>query len=158
METFGNNLGAKKGEKGQKYFECDLCDFKCSKKYGFDRHLITLKHIKNTDMETKEGQKGQKGQQLIKQYYCELCNKEFQNRSSIWKHKKKCSNSNCDNINNEKNNNCLSDKELINILVKQNEKLMNLLENGTINTNNTNNTNCNNTINNKHLKQKRFQK
>jgi len=149
METFGNNLGAKKGKKGQIDFECNVCDFKCSKKYGFDRHLVTLKHIKNTKMETKEGQKGQKGQQLIKQYYCELCNKEFQNRSSIWKHKKKCSNSNCDNINNEKNNNCLSDKELINILVKQNEKLMNLLENGTINTNNTNNTNCNNTINNK---------
>jgi hypothetical protein len=155
METFGNNLGAKKGQKGQLLFECDICDFKCCKKYGFDRHLNTLKHMTNADMETfgnnLGAKKGQKGQQLTKLYYCELCDKEFQNRSGIWKHKKKCcnsnSNSNCnsnnDTIVNESNDNSFSDKELINILVNQNEKLMNLLEKGI----NTNNTNCNNTIN-----------
>jgi hypothetical protein len=144
METFGNNLGAKKGEKGQQLYVCNYCDFKCCKKYSWDRHIITLKHLKHTKMETNMGQKGQKGQLTIKHYCCELCDKEFQNRSGLWKHKQKCSNNTYDNDNNNDTNNDtrLSDKELINILVKQNEKLMNLLEKGTNNT-------INNTINNK---------
>ena len=45
METFGNNLGAKKGKKGQINYYCEKCDFTCCKKYSWERHMETSKHI-----------------------------------------------------------------------------------------------------------------
>ena len=62
METLGNILGAKKGEKGQIEFYCEKCDFNCFKKYSWDRHLNTAKHIQETNGSILETQKGKKGQ------------------------------------------------------------------------------------------------
>ena len=31
----------------EKVFECKPCDFKCSKKSDWDRHLFTAKHLKS---------------------------------------------------------------------------------------------------------------
>jgi hypothetical protein len=86
METDGNILGQIGGEKGPYNFYCVECDFKCSKKYRWQRHISTLKHAMETNgnfWKPKEGEKGQN------QYSCENCKKEFQNRSGLWKHNKK---------------------------------------------------------------------
>ena len=62
METFGDNLGAKKGKKGQVDFYCEKCDFKCCKKYGWERHLLTSKHKMETFGDILGAKKGKKGQ------------------------------------------------------------------------------------------------
>jgi hypothetical protein len=154
METLGNILETKKGEKGQNNFYCEKCDFRCCKKYSWERHIDTSKHLQETNgniLETKKGEKGQKGQnEQIKEFSCENCDKEFKTRSGLWKHKKIC---NEDIKNNEEpQKNETPDKELIMMLVKQNTQLfeqnsemLEIIKNGTHNTNNShNNTNSHN--------------
>lgn len=154
----------KTSEKGANFFYCDFCDYITFKKANIERHLITAKHQRMTldDKKEQKGAKGAKTQELTKFVCC--CGKEYKHRQGLWKHKTKCKQyeveceddksyfkNNLNNTNTINKNIKLSEKEMIDILVEQNKKLMNLLENGTNNTNHTNNliNNCNNTVTNK---------
>ena len=144
METLGNDNGAKTST--CEYY-CNICDYKCFKKFNWYRHLLTSKHLEEmkwNKMEIKKEQKEQK-EQNTKLFVCEKCNKEFKTSSGLWKHKQKC----C-SIDNEVLDKEPSDKELIMMLIKENSDLKNMmmkvLENGT--TNNTINNNINNTNSN----------
>ncbi len=64
-------------------FECEKCDFKCSKKSNYEKHLTTRKH-ENIDKCLQ--QKIQKEQNL---FTCH-CGKEYKYRQSLSVHKKKC--------------------------------------------------------------------
>ena len=86
MATFSNNLGAKKGKKVPKFYVCNICDYKCCKKYSWDRHLMTAKHINLVNGNESATNKGQKGQI----FECENCCNQYINRSGLWRHKKKC--------------------------------------------------------------------
>ena len=123
--------------KNPKTYSCIICDFYTSNKKDFSRHLSTDKH-----------KKGQNGSKMVENdsdftpknpniYECN-CGRVYKYDSGYYRHKKKCSNV---------NDIGLTDKELINILVQQNQKLMNIVENGT-NNNTTNNNNSHNTTNN----------
>ena len=68
-------------QKMQKNYECKICDFKCSNKFNFTKHLATDKH-KNTT-------KYNKIQQKNATYECE-CGKIYPYRSSLYNHQKKC--------------------------------------------------------------------
>ena len=144
METLGNILVAKSGKKVANNFYCEKCDYTCSKLYNWKKHLVTAKHTQETNgniLETESGKKWQNEQ--IKEFACENCDKEFKTRSGLWKHNKNCNNE--DNKNNEiLQNNENDDKELIMMLVKQNSEMLEVIKNGTHNTNNShNNTNTN---------------
>ena len=146
MATFSNIFGAKKGKKGQIEYVCVKCDFISSKKYSWERHILTPKHLKATnsnEIATKKGQKGQKN--VI--HVCENCNKEYNDRTGLWRHKKICEENN-NNNDNEKNE--PSDKELIMLLIKENSDLKNMVLdvcqkiqplNNTINSHNVNSNN-----------------
>jgi hypothetical protein len=134
MATFSNNLT---GKKGNIEYYCEQCDFKCSKKYSWERHLLTAKHQSATNINNL-GEKGQKGATA---YICEHCDKEYSDRTGLWRHKKKCSK----NINLQE----LDKDELIKMLIKQTGKLINVVENGTNNTINNTNTNTNTNSHNK---------
>jgi len=138
METLGNILVAKSGKKVAQNFYCEKCDYTCCKVYNWKKHIDTAKHLQETNgniLETESGKKGQK-----EKICCENCDKEFKTRSGLWKHKKNC---NEDIKNNEHpQNNENDDKELIMMLVKQNTEMLEIIKNGTHNTNNShNNTN-----------------
>ena len=136
MATFSNNFGAKGAEKGQPNYVCEFCDYKCSKKYSWDRHILTPKHYKATsgnELATKKGQKGQF-------YCCENCGKEYKDRTGLWRHKKICSKLNKSSQNNA---HAIDDKELIMMLIEQNKELMDIVKNGTHH-NNNNTTNSHN--------------
>jgi hypothetical protein len=130
-------------------YNCENCDYFTYRKTNIDRHFSTTKHLqqKNDDKGGQKGAKGAKGanyEQTSSKFIC-CCGKEYKHRQGLWKHK-----TNCD-VQNTYNNNGhikLSEKEIIEILVEQNKKLMNLLENGTNNTTtNSISTNCNNVTN-----------
>ena len=73
--------------KNTKIFICVSCDFKCSKKSLYDRHLATPKHkngAKGNDLEQMESSKSAKNN-----YICE-CKKIYNTYSGLWKHKQKC--------------------------------------------------------------------
>ena len=79
--------------KNTDFFECKICNFKCSKKSGYERHLMTAKHKNRTKKSQKEPKKSQciiaDKQELNVTYICE-CGKEYTARNSYWYHKKKC--------------------------------------------------------------------
>jgi hypothetical protein len=136
METLGNEFGAKKGKKGQSDYYCEKCDYKCSKKYSWERHIDTSKHMQEiigNEFGAESCKKGQK-------YSCEKCEKCFHTNAGLWKHSKKC------NYEEEKEkSNEPTDKELLMALIKDNNELRNMmmkvLENGTHNTTHTNSHN-----------------
>ena len=131
-------------------FYCSFCDFKCFKQSDWVRHIKTNKHIyrvNGNNMETAEIKK-------YANYICE-CGKIFLTSSGLWKHKKKCTIEQQSQI---KNNNEISDKELILMLIKENSQIvkennefknlmMKVLENGTHNTTTTHTNSHNKSFN-----------
>jgi hypothetical protein len=150
METLGNIFGAEKGKKGHFEYYCERCDFYCSKKYGWERHIITAKHTKETNGNVLETKKGRKGQNKK----CEFCCREFNSRSGLWKHIKNCKIEMSYSEKENKKYEEVSDKEIIMMLLKENSEvktmmkeqqqmMMKIIEHGTHNTT-TNNTNSHN--------------
>ena len=121
-----------KNAENAEIFVCETCDFKCSKKSNYDKHLNTSKHQNRTNLNDLE-QKEEK-----KCHICKYCQKTYNARNSLWYHQQKCIPKEI--ITNGETN----DKDLIMMLIKDNSELKNLmikvLENGT-------NNNSNNTIN-----------
>ena len=120
------------------FFVCECCDYTTSRKSQFDRHLSTDKH-KKRENETNETDLKQES---LKKFVC-FCNKSFNSRTSLWRHKNKCIEAKTDED--------PSDKELIMMLIKQNTQLIQqnaeLVKTGTNNTtisNNSHNTNSHN--------------
>lgn len=145
MATFSNNLGAKTSKNEQSEYYCDVCDYICFKKYNWERHITTSKHMKSTNCNNSATNKEQ-NEQI---YVCKYCSKKYSDRSGLWRHNKKCK-----IIKNEKTSSSnLDDKELIMSLIKDNSELKNLIikviEKDTI-SNNTNNSH--NTTNNSYNK------
>jgi hypothetical protein len=63
METLGNDLVAFCGKKITNNYHCELCHYICSKKYNWEKHLTSARHIKVSDgnnLEIKSGKKWQK--------------------------------------------------------------------------------------------------
>jgi hypothetical protein len=160
MATFSNIFGAKTSKIEQKTFYCENCDYECCKKFNWDRHILTSKHQLATNsnkLATEKEQNEQKGQneQKCQNLSCEKCNKEFKDRTGLWRHKKKCGDANKEsdkNINNSSNvvdiNNLTA---LICELVKSNtdihKSVIELCKNGTNNNNVNTNTNIINSNN-----------
>jgi hypothetical protein len=63
-------------------FYCKSCDFKCSKKSDYMRHITTRKHQKNDKWITLDDKKAQKN---AEQFEC-LCGKKYIYRQGLWKH------------------------------------------------------------------------
>jgi hypothetical protein len=121
----------------QNYY-CEYCDYNTSKKCDYEKHLSTDKH-KKRENETNETDLKQES---LKKFVC-FCNKSFNSRTSLWRHKNKCIEAKTDED--------PSDKELIMMLIKQNTQLIQqnaeLVKTGTNNTtisNNSHNTNSHN--------------
>jgi hypothetical protein len=143
-------------------YYCEICEYKCSRKYNFQLHMNSNKH------QTKATQNAViQERNTPKLYCCNICNKDFINNSGLWKHKKKCrvtdvepdrikeetANITADVIlefikQNKELQNVFIQKtsELQNTIIEQNKQIVELSKNQTI-TNNTTTNNTNNTTN-----------
>ena len=83
MTTFSNNCYAKICPK----FYCEICDYGTSKKSSFDNHCNSKKH-KNNTLTTNSNKNMLKICPKI--YQCQNCEKTFNDRTGLWRHKKKC--------------------------------------------------------------------
>jgi hypothetical protein len=132
-------------KKMPKKFHCEYCDFECSKKSNFDKHLLTPKHantdkiLPNTDAKNAENAENK--------FIC-YCGNIYKHRQSLFNHKKKCDVSSIA----DSNVDSLDKNQLILMLIKQNAELikdtsefknmmMEVIKNGTHNTINTNSHN-----------------
>jgi hypothetical protein len=130
---------------------CEYCDFECSKQSNFIKHTTTSKHIKRYNKIQQDKNTIQQDTNIIQQdiliskkYKCD-CGKAFFYHSGLWRHKKTC-------IDNEyieiekivSANNEPTDKELMMLLIKENSEMkkmmMEIIKNGTHNTNSHNKT------------------
>ena len=135
-------------QKTAKIFICEKCDFICSKKSDYDKHLLTRKH-KNDD---------KKAQKTAEQNVC-ICGKSFKYRQGLFVHRKTCidyeTNVTTHGIilENEINKKIDSTtdkelKELVKDLIKQNGELVKTINEIVPKIGNTNNTTNNTTMNN----------
>jgi len=132
-------------------YECVGCDYITSKKYNYDKHILTAKHEKSMISNEKVAKVAKVG--AAKMYDCK-CGKNYKDYSGLWRHRKKCIIQKDDD---DDENTHLTDKEFMIDLIKNNTEvqkmMMNMITNGThnINSHNTNNitNNTNNTTNNK---------
>ena len=143
MTTFSNNLGATLSKTSSGDFVCELCDYTCCKKFNFDRHILSTKHLKATNG-NKSATKNEQNEQKGAIYCCDNCNKEYNDRSGLWRHKQKCKPDEESDEENVKKDEP-TDKDLIMLLIKENGDLktmmMKVLENGTMqNSHNTTTT------------------
>jgi hypothetical protein len=151
METLETKKMPKNADK---IYECNKCDFQCSKLSNYNKHLMTRKH----QMEISGNKKMPKNAKNI--HKCKICNKEFKTNSGLWKHSQKCNYEELEEENTKIVESPPSEQSLIIEVLKQNNEFKELiLEQNkqikelstsaqTINNNNTvNNVNSNNSFN-----------
>jgi hypothetical protein len=136
--TFSNNTSTKKTDKNPYKYICSVCHFETNDNKDYNKHLITKKHVNNCET-------------IIKSYICEYCNKEYKERTGLWKHKQKCNNKSEENK--KTTNNDTNIMNLVLELVKQNSEFKELLveiakEKSITNTNSHNTNNITTTNNN----------
>jgi hypothetical protein len=62
-------------------FHCEECDYNCSNKFNYNKHLATRKHLAT---------KGTNETSQIVAYTCANCNNTYKHQSSLCKHKRTC--------------------------------------------------------------------
>ena len=113
--------------------DCDLCDFKCFKKGDYKRHLLTQKHKNMAEINKISTLSTIITSKHINPLICQNCNKQYKERTGLWKHKKIC----CDNKNPDisltnlvlevvKNNNELQKQndEFKSLIIEQNKSMI----------------------------------
>ena len=83
--TNSDNMSYTKTPKNAKKYICEKCDFACSKKSDFNRHLMTAKH----KMMTNSDKISYKNAENAAAYICD-CGKSYKYRQGLSLHKKKC--------------------------------------------------------------------
>jgi len=145
METLGDLATSKTSQNEPLKFYCNICDYTCCKRFNFNRHKTSSKHILLTEGD-KIPSKTSQNEPNDEKYICLNCSKEYSSRNGLWKHKSKCNKSKEINIIDEP-----SDKQLIMMLIKENselrkeqtdikEMILEIVKNGTHITSNSGNT------------------
>ena len=68
---------------GKPILYCTTCKISCSKQNDWDRHIVTHKHLKNSNENTSDFG-------INKNKFICKCGKIYINNSGLWKHTKKC--------------------------------------------------------------------
>lgn len=111
-------------KKSQPEFYCKICDYQCSRKTDYEKHLLTRKH----EMKQNETKKSSK---VVTPFMCLKCNKVLKSRTSYWRHTKNCCGENeviCKTTTSEVDEpSDGKDKDVIMLLLKQNQEFKELI-------------------------------
>jgi hypothetical protein len=145
MTTNDNSFLAKTSN----IFHCEFCHYTTDRKFNYTSHINSIKH-KNNVFNNENNSFLAKS---AKTYSCSNCHESFNDRAGLWRHNKKCNSCLKKTINEEP-----SDKQLVMMLLKQNseiikenselrkeqtdikELILEIVKNGTTNTNHSHNT------------------
>ena len=111
-------------------FFCEKCQYGTDRKSSYDDHLLSSRHINVTNCNINSANSAKFCNILL----CPKCSKEFNNRTSLWRHKKTCIEQHI--IQPDPNGEFIT-KEIFMMVVNQNKELLDLLKVGTNNNNNT---------------------
>jgi uncharacterized C2H2 Zn-finger protein len=73
--------------KSATFYRCESCDYITRYKSHYTEHLHTRKHLALSKKTTENNANPLKP---LKKYFCERCNKVFNDRPGLWRHKKSC--------------------------------------------------------------------
>ena len=121
MATLSNKIG---DDSAAKYY-CEICDYNTSHKSHYDGHLISTRHVSRNKQATLSNTKSA----VLKNYCCENCGKKYEERTGLWRHKKKCNISEYDSNFSEEhktNNNMITGltEQMVIELIKQNSEIL----------------------------------
>jgi protein-arginine kinase activator protein McsA len=139
-------------------FCCENCKYYTVKKYNFDKHNLTSKHLKSIFVNENVAKSSKSSKDHIEVHICDNCNKKYKDLSGLWRHKKKCLVKTVEdeiipeNINNTQLLDLIVQQskeniDLKNLLLEQNKIMMELVKDKNTVINNTNtstNTNSHN--------------
>ena len=147
MKTLGDKIGAAGAAGAANIYYCGCCEYKSSRKYNYDRHIIRGKHKKVTLGDDEVTNPEQTEQKNI--YKCNNCEKIYLSRNGMWKHNQICSiinkstrlcNINKVQVDTNKvqvdTEQIVIDKEMMIMIIQQNKELLEIVKNGTNITNN----------------------
>jgi len=125
-------METKKNEKNDIKYKCLKCNYITSKKTDYNRHLLTAKHVKNTNgnvLETLWSEKNEKNEnnKNINTFACKKCNKEFLSRSGLWKHNNNCKVELVEVSSDNSNNQLPISNDVIMKLLNDNQELKNII-------------------------------
>lgn len=109
-----NNINKNNEFIKNKKYSCQYCNYETSKHSDYKKHLNTNKH-KKIYYETKFSQQSE--------FKCCSCGVCFNSRTTLWRHKQKCI-----NLKGKENEN-MTDKDIIIMLIKENLELKNIITN-----------------------------
>ena len=101
------------------YFVCNICDYKYKRKYDYEKHLLTQKHINQKKLQNKL-----ENNIIENNNYTCNCGKIYKHKQSLNRHIKTCSFINKEkesNENNEDNEDIDYKKMLLNMIKENNE-------------------------------------
>ena len=135
-------------------FHCEICDYKTCKYHHYKQHLLTLKHSKQ---QKQQNSNILETENSTHHFQCQ-CGKYYNDRTGLWRHKKKCENklaSQPETL--EKDEDLIitlikENKELKEFMVEQNTEFKNLILEATKNSVNNTSIINNNTHTNSHNK------
>ena len=100
-------------------FNCEICQYKTDKKSSYESHKLSARHNKQTTIIVNSAfisASDSACAQLTHKYKCNNCEKPFNDRAGLWRHKKKCSVINVNATDTDLNKN-----EIIIMLIQQNK-------------------------------------
>ena len=106
---------------------CESCDFNCSNKYDYSRHLNTRKHYTLTHINEIVDENSQKKTQKTQLLFPCSCGKVYKYRQSLFEHKKKCQPNTSVSQSDETEEPDISNKELVKILIKENTEFKHMI-------------------------------
>ena len=68
-------------------FYCEICHYGTSKKSSYDTHILSARHKKSTFINQNQPEFCEI---LPSKFTCQNCNKEYKDKSGLWRHSKKC--------------------------------------------------------------------
>ena len=113
-------LELKKTSKSVNPYFCEKCYFSCKRKWDWNIHIKTAKHLApffGNKMEANHGALEESNQIFI----CN-CGKKYNTQSGLWKHKKNSKNDDCHNHSKQQHNN-----DIIKYLMNENKELKNMI-------------------------------
>ena len=104
-------------------FMCQICDYSTSYKCNYDKHIVTPKHVMATNSNKSQQKVSESISDSSDNNACKICGKKYQNRSGLWRHKKKCGIIQCK----EDLNDQTKHQQLVEYLMKENSEFKQLI-------------------------------
>jgi len=116
----------KKLQKVANEYYCEICDYRCSNLFNFNKHCSTRKHkMEIIEINKEKNRKNNIGQHNI-EYNCLNCGKIYETNAGLWKHTKKCCNNKIPSESDDDIECSEPIKNYIMKLVEQNNELKNM--------------------------------